>query len=184
MRLRATEVRHARRDRHVRLDARRVRIDEIDHPPVGVTVGDDDRPLGVGGVEDRDDVGHVGSAVWSSTAAGRPDRPLPRPSNVTTRYRRARSGSSAFQIRECVIGDGATRSSVGTSGRSKTSKEIATPPDATESVRSGSRALHAATFYPDRVYRRARAVVGLGTPEPPALVGDREPVLDAAGLAA
>ena len=51
--------------------------------------------------------------VWSSIAVGRPDRPLPRPSKVTTRLCRARCGSSVFQIWACVIGDGGTSRTVG-----------------------------------------------------------------------
>ncbi len=41
--------------------------------------------------------------VYASYERGRPDRPLPRGSNVTTRACRDRYGTCSFQQRECTI---------------------------------------------------------------------------------
>ena len=43
------------------------------------------------------------SVLFASAPAGRSERPLPRPSNVTTRQWRARYGICIFQQRECTI---------------------------------------------------------------------------------
>ena len=60
------------------------------------------------------------SAVYSASAyadapTGRSERPLPRPSKVTTRQWRARYGICAFQIRECTIDHAGSRSTAGPS---------------------------------------------------------------------
>ena len=53
------------------------------------------------------------SSRYASGSGGRSDRPLPRPSNVTTRQWRARYGICIFQCREWMIDHVGRRSTVG-----------------------------------------------------------------------
>ena len=50
---------------------------------------------------------------YAATPLGRSERPLPRPSNVTTRAWRARYGTCAFQWREWMIDQVGSSSTVG-----------------------------------------------------------------------
>ena len=86
---------------------------EPQRPRCRVTVGDDDRLADTGGGEHGDDVGLdlVGAvaALW----CGRSDRPVPRPSVVTTVRWRDRNGINPFHERAWVIGDDGTRKVAG-----------------------------------------------------------------------
>ena len=86
VRLRRAEVRHAGGDGDQRDDALGVGGDEVDRPPVRRGSGRRPPPARWP-VASRTATmsATLAARVWSPTAVGRPDRPLPRPSNVTTR---------------------------------------------------------------------------------------------------
>ena len=52
-------------------------------------------------------------SVYAAGSVGRSERPLPRPSKVTTRQWRARYGICIFQWRECTIDQVGSSSTVG-----------------------------------------------------------------------
>ena len=86
VRLRRAEVRHAGCDGDQRGDALGVGGGELDRPPVGVAVGDDDCLARSRWRRARRRCRRRWPpGVVAATAVGRPERPLPRPSNVTTR---------------------------------------------------------------------------------------------------
>jgi hypothetical protein len=86
---------------------------QAQRPGHGVTVRDQDGPVDAGRVQYRQQVGgHLGRRV-ALRRAGRSDRPVPRPSVVTTVNRRARAGTIPFHDRACVIGDAGMSSSAG-----------------------------------------------------------------------
>ena len=74
---------------------------------------DEDRALGLGRVQHRERVGGELALVVRLALGGRSERPLPRPSNVTTRQCRARYGICIFQCREWMIDHVGSRNTVG-----------------------------------------------------------------------
>src|SRR3954469_3741719 len=107
--------------------------------------------------------------VYAAGSVGRSARPLPRPSTVTTRYRRASTGLWAFQCRLWAMAQVGVRTTVGLWSAPWTSYPTVTPPRVTEPLRSGRRAripglLEALELTVDHVEQRA--VTGVDTGQP------------------
>ena len=93
----------SRRHREDAEDALRVVCSDVDSPGGSTREGDEDGVAGVGGVHDGDGVRGVLPSAYAAAPDGRSERPLPRPSYVTTRKCRARYPTWAFQTRECTM---------------------------------------------------------------------------------